>query len=65
MGVRWGCRRGAVGGPLDQDGVLTRWDMITGEELMTKAITQTTKDIPSQARAIDSLVCSQQIPCRL
>ena len=27
-----------------EDGVLKLWDMVTGEELMTKAITQTTKD---------------------
>ena len=33
-----------VGAALWQDGVLKLWDMVTGEELMTKAISQMTKD---------------------
>lgn len=53
-----------VGAALWQDGVLKLWDMVTGEELMTKAISQMTKDhrwwhdpAPRKFDSID-LMCS-------
>lgn len=58
-----------VGAALWQDGVLKLWDMVTGEELMTKAISQMTKDhrwwhdpAPRKFDSID-LMCSNTYSC--
>lgn len=58
-----------VGAAPWQDGVLKLWDMVTGEELMTKAISQMTKDrrwwhdpAPRKFDSID-LMCSNTYSC--
>lgn len=57
-----------VGAALWQDGVLKLWDMVTGEELMTKAISQMTKDhrlwhdpAPRKFDSIDLMKCVQHL----